>query len=744
LGSTGEKKGTRKRKVSKKIEKLVIVESPAKAHTIEKFLGKGYTVKASVGHVRDLLRSRLSVDIENDFRPTYRVPNEKRKVVKELKEAVGRAEEVYLATDPDREGEAIAWHVMEATGADPERTRRVVFHEVTPGAIREAFANPRGLDENLINAQQARRILDRLVGYQVSPLLWRKVRNRTSAGRVQTVALRLVVEREREIENFVPEEYWTIEAELAKASERSNEKRQTFRAKLLRVRGKKADLKTEAESMALVSDLEKSVFRVEKVKEGTRQRKPSPPFTTSTMQQAASRHLGMTASRTMAVAQSLYEGINLQGERVGLITYMRTDSLNVSKVAQEEARKFVLETFGAEYLPEKPPHYKTKSKSAQEAHEAIRPTSVRRTPESIKEYLTPQQYKLYSLIWRRFVASQMKPAVYKTVSADISAVPEGESVPPYLFRANGSILTFPGFLKVYGEVLKENGNGSDSGLLPPLSAGELLDLINLFPEQHFTQPPPRYTDASLVKALESYGIGRPSTYASIISTIIKRGYVEREQKQLYPTKLGFVVNDLLIEHFPDLFNVEFTSEMEEELDRIAAGEKDWVELLKEFYPPFAAALAKAEKEMKEIKPELEVTDETCPKCGAPLVVKYGRYGKFLACSRYPECDFTKPYLEKTGAKCPKCGGDIVVRRTRKGRIFYGCANYPECDFTTWKKPIPLPCPNCGGLLVQWNKNTARCLQCEATFPMSEIEKMMKEEREKKESEQEARKEPVTV
>ncbi len=737
-------KAASKKKNAKKIEKLVIVESPAKAHTIEKFLGRGYTVKASVGHVRDLLRSRLSVDIEHDFRPTYRVPNEKRKVVKELKEAVGRAEEVYLATDPDREGEAIAWHVMEATGADPGRTKRVVFHEVTPGAIREAFSHPRGLDENLINAQQARRILDRLVGYKVSPLLWKKVRNRTSAGRVQTVALRLIVEREREIEAFVPEEYWTIEAELAKASERGEKERRTFRAKLLRIDGKKADLKTEAEAKELVSRLQQSVYRVQKVKEGTRQRKPSPPFTTSTMQQAASRHLGMTASRTMAVAQSLYEGINLGGERVGLITYMRTDSLNVSRVAQEEAREFILHNFGKEYLPEKPPHYKTRSKSAQEAHEAIRPTSVKRTPESVKEYLTPQQYRLYSLIWRRFVASQMKPAVYKTVSADILAGPEGAEKPPYLFRANGSLLIFPGFLKVYGEVLKESGEEDGSGLLPPLTVGELLDLIELFPEQHFTQPPPRYTDASLVKALESYGIGRPSTYAAIISTLIKREYVEREQKQLKPTKLGFVVNDLLIEHFPDLFNVEFTSEMEENLDKIAAGEKDWVQLLKEFYPPFAEALAKAEKEMKDVKPELEVTDETCPKCGAPLVVKYGRYGKFLACSRYPECDFTKPYLEKTGAKCPKCGGDIVVRRTRKGRVFYGCSNYPECDFTTWKKPIPLPCPNCGGLLVQWNKNTAKCLQCGATFPMSEIEKLMKEKREKEKSEQKSEKETVTV
>ncbi len=720
MAETKEKSVGRARKRSRKNGKLVIVESPAKAKTVGKFLGKGYTVKASVGHVRDLLRSRLSVDVENDFQPEYRVPREKSKVVKELKAAVKKALEVYLATDPDREGEAIAWHVMEVTGAEPEHTHRVVFHEITSPAIKEAFANPRGLDMNLVNAQQARRILDRLVGYKISPLLWKRVRNRTSAGRVQSVALRLVVEREREIENFVPEEYWTIEADLAKASERQKPDRLVFRARLIRIDGKKADLKNESDTQAIVEDLENAFYHVEKVKEGTRKRRPSPPFTTSTMQQAASRFLGFTASKTMGLAQFLYEGVNLgSGERVGLITYMRTDSYNVSRLAQDEARKYIAERIGKEYLPEKPPFYRTKAKGAQEAHEAIRPTSVMRTPESVKQYLTRPQYKLYSLIWRRFVASQMLPAVYKTISVDIPAGPENAQKKPYLFRATGSELIFAGFLKVYSEGVEKDE--SLSVKIPPLTAGELLDLIKLIPEQHFTQPPPRYTDASLVKTLEANGIGRPSTYASIISTLVNREYVERAQRQLKPTKLGVVVNDLLIKHFPDLFNVGFTSGMEEKLDKVAAGEKDWVTLLKDFYPPFAEELSKAEKEMENVKPELEVTDEKCPVCGAPLVVKYGRYGKFLACSRYPECKFTKPYLVKTGAKCPKCGGDLVRRTTRKGKVFYGCINYPKCDFTTWKRPLATPCPKCGGLLVEWNKKTAKCLQCGETFPLEEVE-----------------------
>ncbi len=725
MTETKEKSASKTRKSARKKNqkngKLVIVESPAKAKTVGKFLGKGYTVKASVGHVRDLLRSRLSVDVENDFQPEYRVPREKSKVVKELKAAVQKASEVYLATDPDREGEAIAWHVMEVTGAEPERTHRVVFHEITSSAIQEAFSRPRGLDMNLVNAQQARRVLDRLVGYKISPLLWKRVRNRTSAGRVQSVALRLIVEREREIESFVPEEYWTIEADLAKASERENPDRLVFRAKLLKIDGKKADLKNESDAQAVVRELERASYHVDKVKEGTRKRRPSPPFTTSTMQQAASRFLGFTASRTMGLAQSLYEGVDLgSGERVGLITYMRTDSYNVSRMAQEEARRYIAENIGEEYLPEKPPFYRTKAKGAQEAHEAIRPTSVMRTPESVKQYLTGPQYKLYSLIWRRFVASQMLPAVYKTLSVDVLAGPEDARKKPYLLRATGSELIFAGFLKVYSEGAEKDE--SLSVKIPPLTVGELLDLIKLIPEQHFTQPPPRYTDASLVKALEANGIGRPSTYASIISTLINREYVEREQRQLKPTKLGFVVNDLLVKHFPDLFNVNSTSQMEEKLDKVASGEQDWVELLKEFYPPFAEELAKAEKEMENVKPELEVTDEKCPECGAPLVVKYGRYGKFLACSRYPECKFTKPYLVKTGAKCPKCGGDLVKRTTRKGRVFYGCSNYPKCDFTTWKRPLATPCPKCGGLLVEWNRKTAKCLQCEETFPLDEVEK----------------------
>jgi DNA topoisomerase-1 len=706
--------------------KLVIVESPAKARTVGKFLGSGYTVKASVGHVRDLLRSQLSVDVEHDFAPKYRVPNEKRPVVKELKNAADKASEIYLATDPDREGEAIAWHLMEATEMDAARAKRVVFHEITKDAVAEAFAHPRQVDMKRVNAQQARRILDRLVGYQISPLLWRKVRSRTSAGRVQSVALRLIVEREHEIDDFNPVEYWSIEVDLAQMGEAPLAERQ-FRAKLARIQGEKVELNNEAETGAIVADLEKSSYTVIEVKKSERRRRPAAPFTTSTLQQEASRRLGFGARKTMSIAQQLYEGIELDGEgTVGLITYMRTDSTNVSQQAQNEARDFIGQRYGQELLPEEPPVYKTKSKGAQEAHEAVRPTSVWREPHRIRAFLSRDQERLYTLIWQRFVSSQMANAVYDTMTAGVGATP---TVPPasdeewpYRLQASGSRVRFKGFLMVYEETLDEDAtpDASEGVLLPELSEGETVELLKLLPEQHFTQPPPRYTEATLVKTLEEYGIGRPSTYAPIITTIQQRGYVETVDKRLYPTELGEVVNELLVEYFPDIINVEFTAQMEDDLDRIASGDMELTPVLHEFYDPFAKAVAYAETHMPEVEIEDQPTGELCEKCGHPMVLKFGRFGKFEACSNFPECRNAKPHLVKLGIACPNDGGELVERRTKKGRVFYGCANYPECEWSSWKRPLPQPCPNCQGLLVQKNRNWAQCLNCEEQFELNQL------------------------
>ncbi|MBE7470258.1 MAG: type I DNA topoisomerase [Anaerolineales bacterium] len=706
--------------------KLVIVESPAKARTVGKFLGSGYTVKASVGHVRDLLRSQLAVDVERDFAPKYRVPNEKRPVVKELKNAADKASEIYLATDPDREGEAIAWHLMEATEMDAARAKRVVFHEITKDAVAEAFAHPRQVDMKRVNAQQARRILDRLVGYQISPLLWRKVRSRTSAGRVQSVALRLVVEREHEIDDFNPVEYWSIEADLAQVSESPLAERQ-FRAKLARVQGEKVELNNEAETGAIVADLEKSSYTVIEVKKSERRRRPAAPFTTSTLQQEASRRLGFGARKTMSIAQQLYEGIELDGEgTIGLITYMRTDSTNVSQQAQNEARDFIGQRYGQELLPEEPPVYKTKSKGAQEAHEAVRPTSVWREPHRIKAFLSRDQERLYTLIWQRFVSSQMANAVYDTMTVGVGATPSAPPAQdeewPYRLQASGSRVRFKGFLMVYEETLDEDAtpDASEGVLLPELSEGEKVELLKLLPEQHFTQPPPRYTEATLVKTLEEYGIGRPSTYAPIITTIQQRGYVETVDKRLYPTELGEVVNELLVEYFPDIVNVEFTAQMEDDLDRIASGEMELTPVLHEFYDPFAKAVAYAETHMPEVEIEDQPTGELCEKCGHPMVLKFGRFGKFEACSNFPECRNAKPHLVKLGIACPNDGGELVERRTKKGRVFYGCANYPECEWSSWKRPLPQPCPNCQGLLVQKNRNWAQCLNCEEQFELNHL------------------------
>lgn len=712
--------------------KLVIVESPAKSHTIGRFLGKGYAVEASVGHVRDLLRSKLSIDVQHDFAPTYTVPKEKRETVKRLTRAAEQAVEVFLATDPDREGEAIAWHILAAASIPETKARRVVFHEITPNAVRDGFDHPRELDINLINAQQARRLLDRLVGYKISPLLWRKVRGRLSAGRVQSVAVRLVVEREREILAFVPVEYWSISADLAKLETRPLDPRPSFVAKLHKIRGQDADLKNQPATQAVVDDLQGATYAVEEVRKSQRQRRPYPPFITSTLQQDAFRQLGMSTKRTMAIAQQLYEGLDVgQGERVGLITYMRTDSTHIAPEAVAQARDFIARRFGPDVLPDQPQTYKTRTVNAQEAHECIRPTSVWREPETIRDYLDTDQLRLYQLIWRRFVACQMRPAIFDVTAVDIKASRYAGAfttaglVPvsllkewPYLFRVTGSTVAFAGFLLVYDEARDEtNPEERDAGTLPPLTSGEILDLLRLLPEQHFTEPPPRFTEATLIRELEKHGIGRPSTYAPIISTIQERDYVARVNRYLKPTELGFTVNDLLVKHFPDIVNIEFTAHLEGDLDRVADGEVNWVSLLAGFWAPFEQSLEQAEQNMEKVETPVEPTGMNCEKCGSPMVVKLGRYGKFIACSNYPACRNTKPYIIKTGAHCPECGADLVQRKTRQNRTFFSCSRYPDCKFSVWNRPMPTPCPKCGGLVTEAGKAKTKCIKCGSVFPL---------------------------
>ncbi len=723
---------------SRRSGKLVIVESPAKARTIGKFLGSGYDVRASLGHVRDLLKSRLSVDVEHEFEPTYRVTNEKKDVVKEIATAASKASEIWLATDPDREGEAIAWHLMEAAEMPQDRVRRVVFHEITPNAIEDAFAHPRDIDMQLVDAQQARRILDRLVGFNLSPLLWKKVRGRLSAGRVQSVALRMAVEREREIREFVPVEYWTIRSLLAQQSTRRATPRPTVEARLHRVAGEEPRLPDEATTNGHLTALEDACYVVTDIRKTERRRRPSAPFTTSTLQQEASRRLGFGTQKTMAVAQSLYEGVDLgEGDRVGLITYMRTDSVNVASVAAEGARAYIGEQFGKEYVPEAIPTYKTRAKSAQEAHEAIRPTDVLRTPDSVRRYLESDQQKLYTLVWQRFVASQMEVALIDQTAVDIVAdtqgrvTPDSASVneetvrqlgesPLYLFRASGSVIRFPGFLALYEESRDEDDTEQEDGVLPEMTIGEVLDRLDLIPRQHFTQPKPRFTEATLVRALEENGIGRPSTYAPIVNTLMTRGYVERESKRLVPTELGEIVTDLLVEFFPDVLDVGFTAQMEDELDEIAEGDREWVSVLREFYQPFSARLVTAQDEMEKVDLGEESAGETCEKCGRDMVIRFGRFGKFIACPGFPECRNTKPYFEYIGVRCPQSGGELVEKRTKGGRIFYGCTDFPECDFSSWKKPVPMPCPNCGGTLVEENRTQYRCLACEERTPRESL------------------------
>jgi DNA topoisomerase-1 len=729
----GKGKSTKKSASNHRSGKLVIVESPAKARTIGRYLGKGYRVMSSVGHVRDLLKSRLSVDIENEFEPEYRVPNDKRKVVKELTAAAEKSKEIFLATDPDREGEAIAWHVMESAEMEPERTKRVVFQEITKPAIIAAFNKPREIDMDRVQAQQTRRILDRLVGYKLSPLLWRKVRGRLSAGRVQSVAVRLVVEREREIDDFDPEEYWTLGAELSQQKYRQEKGpghqprlRPFFQAKLHKLKGEDPVLSTEADVLPHLEQLQKAEWTVQAVRLGKRTRRPAAPFTTSTMQQEASRKVGFGTNKTMRIAQQLYEGVDIGQEgSVGLITYMRTDSVTVSKEAQHEARSYIIETFDADHVPDELPVYKTRSKTAQEAHEAVRPTSVLRTPAQVKKYLSRDQFRLYELIWLRFVASQMAPALYDTVSVDIMAgdkqvAPEKR---PYLFRAAGSTLRFAGFLALYEETEPADRPDDDDNKVPSdLSESEILDLLKLLPEQHFTQPPPRFSEATLVKELEENGIGRPSTYASIISTIQSRGYVEVEDKRLVPTEIGELVTDLLVEHFPDVMSVDFTARLEDELDEIAEG-KNWLPVMDSFYGRFANDLERADEAIEKVDvaaKEPEPVGRDCPTCGNPLVYRESRYGRFIGCSDFPNCRYTEQNITKIGVKCPNDGGDLIEKRTRKGgRLFYGCSNYPECEWVSWKRPLPTPCKVCGGLLVQANKRMAECTQCGERQPLRE-------------------------
>jgi DNA topoisomerase-1 len=692
---------------------LVIVESPAKARTIQKFLGRDFHVDASMGHVRDLPKSALGVDPEHDFAPKYVIPRDKSKIVKELKERAKESQAIYLATDPDREGEAIAWHLATAIGADSKPVRRIEFHEITKEAILRAVKSPRLIDMKRVEAQQARRILDRLVGYNLSPLLWKKVRRGLSAGRVQSVAVRLVVEREREIESFNPVEYWTVEAELAKKPGKgARGKRSIFKAALVQAMGKKPELANEEDAENVLADLKQASYQVADVRVKEQTRAPAPPFTTSTLQQEAGRKLGFTAKRTMAVAQQLYEGLDVGADgEVGLITYMRTDSTQIAETAIHEVRRFIGEKYGVENVPEAPRAYRAKSKLAQEAHEAIRPTSVFREPARIKQHLTTDQFKLYDLIWKRFVACQMASARYEVTTVDVAA--QGvQTKGDYLFRANGSLVVFPGFLSLYREGRDDDGQDEDAQKpLPDLAQGEDLNLIKLLSDQHFTQPPPRYSEATLVKALEEKGIGRPSTYAPILSTIQERGYVERVEKRLQPTELGRLVNDLLVENFPDVIDVDFTANMEEKLDDVASGEREWVPVIRDFYGPFHEEIEKAGESIERVKIEPEPTDEVCEKCGRQMVIRMGRFGKFIGCSGFPECRNAKPLLKKIGVACPECGAELVERQTKKRRTFYGCSRYPECKWTSWQRPVPKPCPQCGGLMVEVGKGEPKCIRC---------------------------------
>lgn len=667
---------------------LVIVESPAKAKTIKKYLGPGYDVVASMGHIRDLPKTKLGVDIEHHFEPKYEPIKGKEELIKSLKEAAGESDKVYLATDPDREGEAISWHLAHLLNLDLKDHNRVTFNEITKSGIKNGMEHSREIDIDLVNAQQARRILDRIVGYKLSPFLWRKVRRGLSAGRVQSVAVRIIVDRENEIKAFVPEEYWSIDAML-----NTKNSKKAFAAKFYGQPGKKIEIKHKEQADEILSHLEGAEFSVGAVKKGVRKKSPAPPFTTSTMQQEASRKLGFQARRTMKAAQELYEGVEIdQMGAVGLITYMRTDSLRISEEACQAAFAFVEQKYGKEYLPSTPRVYKSNSNS-QDAHEAIRPTMPELTPERVKPNLTTDQYKLYKLIWERFIASQMSNALLDTVSADIHAA-------GYLFKASGYSVKFDGFTVLYEEGKDEETD--ENGVLPALKVGDLLKVKSLQGNQHFTQPPPRYTEASLIKALEENGIGRPSTYAPTITTIIQRSYVEREGKQLKPTALGDVTTQLMKDHFKNIVDIDFTAKMEKNLDLVETGEKNWVDTLDSFYQDFDKTLGEAEKAMEgsRVKVPHEETDITCELCGKKMVIKIGRFGKFLACSGFPECKNTKKIVVETPGICPVCGGKILEKKSKTGKKYFGCEHNPKCSFMTWDEPLDEKCPNCGSHLFK--------------------------------------------
>lgn len=666
---------------------LVIVESPAKAKTIKKYLGSSYKIKASMGHIRDLPKSQIGVDIQNDFEPKYINIRGKGDLIADLKKEAKDCDKVLLATDPDREGEAISWHLANLFKIDQNEKCRVTFNEITKNAVVKAVKAPRAINTDLVDAQQARRVLDRIVGYEISPLLWRNVRKGLSAGRVQSVATKMICDRESEIEGFIPEEFWRLEAVLKKSDGK------TFISKFYGLKNKKIELKQKEEVDRILQELQGVSFIIGKVKHGDKKRTPAPPFITSTLQQEAARKLGFSTKKTMMLAQQLYEGVEIEGEgSVGLITYMRTDSTRISDEALSQAREYIRKNYGDKYLPEKARIYKSKS-AAQDAHEAIRPTTAELPPEKVKGSLQRDMFRLYKLIWERFIASQMEAAVYDTMAVDIEA---GE----YLFKSAGSRVSFKGFLVLYEEGTDEENEDEKEPMLPELTEGEKVKPVELKPSQHFTQPPSRYTEATLVKALEEKGIGRPSTYAPTISTIISRGYVVKDKKYLLPTELGKIVNKLMEEYFKDIVNINFTADMETQLDAIEEGKRQWKDLLREFYKGFEETVKKAEEQISKVELPVEESDEVCEKCGRKMVVKMGKYGKFLACPGFPECRNAKPILEDAGVVCPKCGGRVFNKKTKKGRNYLSCENYPDCDFSSWEMASDKKCPACGNFMTK--------------------------------------------
>lgn len=667
---------------------LVIVESPAKAKTLKKFLGSSYKIEASMGHVRDLPKSELGINIENDFEPKYITIRGKGDLLSKLRKEVKNADKVYLATDPDREGEAISWHLLYALKLDSDKVQRITFNEITKNAVKKSIKEARDIDSNLVDAQQARRSLDRIVGYKIGPLLWKKVKKGLSAGRVQSLALKLICDREDEIENFIASEYWTLTAEF-----------KNFKAKFYGTLSGKIELNSKEDVDKVLKGIKNNSFYINEVKKGSRVKNPYAPFTTSTMQQEASKVCGFTAQKTMSIAQQLYEGVDVKGEgTVGLVSYIRTDSTRIADEAYEELTQFIKSRYGEQYINVKRQEYKTKRRT-QDAHEAIRPTLASRTPEAIKESLSKDQYKLYKLIWDRFVACQMSPAVYDTVSVKICA---GD----YVFRSSGSVLKFDGYLSVYK---KDEDLNEDEKNMPELNQGEKLKPLKILDEQHFTQPPPRYSEAILVKTLEEIGVGRPSTYAPTIGTLTNRNYVTKENKVLYPTELGEIVNEIIKSNFQDIVNIDFTAKMEEDLDKVEEGTIEWKEVIRRFYPSFAETLATAYEKIEHVEIEDEKTDVICENCGKNMVVKFGKFGKFLACPGFPECRNTKPFFEDAGVSCPLCGGNVLIKKTKKGRKFYGCDNNPDCGFMTWNKPTGEKCPKCGDVLVEkGTKNVREC------------------------------------